>query len=221
MNHILLEAHMFFKNGNFPYAICGGFALDLFTNTDMRVHSDIDICVFEEDKESIYKYMKNEGWTVYEFHGSGIVRLINDISDLERSRRNIMCVKSTCELVEFFSCDKGKDYFLHEFEKDKGISSFNYVEFLFNKVADNYFVFNNNNKTLRDMSKAILRRNDIPFLAPELVLLYKAREAERKWFQYDYENTITKMDDERIDWFYNGLDILYPSGHVWNKRANY
>ena len=217
MNKILLTANNFLKNGGFTYAICGGFALDLFANTDMRVHSDIDVCVFEQDKDSIYEYMKNDGWSVYEFHGSGIVRLINGIENLERSRRNLMCVKDDCELVEFFPCDKGSDYFLHEFGKDKGISKFNYVEFLFNKVKDNYFVFDNNDKTIRDMSEAILWRDNIPFLAPELVLLYKAREFERKWFHFDYENTIAEMDDERTTWFYNGLDTLYPDGHVWRK----
>ena len=218
MNKILLDVNTFLKKGKFTYAICGGFALDLFTNTEMRIHSDIDICVLEEDKENIYEYMMNNGWSVYEFHGAGIVRIINDIGYLEHSCRNLMCVKDDCELVEFFPCDKGGDYFIHEFGKDKGISSFNYVEFLFNKVIDNYFIFNNNDKIVRDLDKAILWRNGIPFLAPELVLLYKARESERKWFQFDYDHTITKMDDESIAWFYNGLDIIYPSGHMWRKQ---
>jgi len=71
------------------------------------------------------------------------------------------------------------------------------------------------------MSKAILWRESIPFLAPELVLLYKAREFEREWFQFDYENTIAEMDDERIAWFNNGLDVLYPGGYLWRKRLTH
>ena len=215
MNQILLDANSLLRNGNFVYAICGGFALDLFTNTDMRVHSDIDICVFEKDKDIIFRQMKDNKWVIYEFQGQGIVQLINDISEL-KSGHNLMCLKNDCEIIEFFPCDRGDNYFLHEF-CNKGISDFNYIEFLFNTLVGDNFIFDNNTDIHRDMSKAIMKRNNIPYLSPELVLLYKAENFEREWYQFDFDNTIVKMNDEQITWFYNGLDILYPSGHKWRK----
>lgn len=65
------------------------------------------------------------------------------------------------------------------------------------------------------MSKAILKRNNIPYLSPELVLLYKSENFERKWYQYDYEKTIAEMNSEQRNWFIGSLDILYPNGHIW------
>lgn len=67
------------------------------------------------------------------------------------------------------------------------------------------------------MNKAILLKNGIPYLAPELVLLYKTLNLERKWYQFDYENTINKMNNDQTKWFNNSLGILCPNGHVWRK----
>lgn len=211
MNQLLSNANDFLSHGGFEYAICGGFALDLFTNTDMRIHSDIDVSVFEKDKNKIYLFMKKNKWNIYEFCGQGIVYLITSANDCQ-SNRNFMCVKDNCEIVKFFPCDRGDNYFFHEFF-DTGIKSFNYIEFLFNESKNNDFIFNSD--ISREMSKAILKRNNIPYLSPELVLLYKSENFERKWYQYDYEKTIAEMNSEQRNWFIGSLDILYPNGHIW------
>ncbi|MCL2407009.1 MAG: hypothetical protein FWC95_03695 [Defluviitaleaceae bacterium] len=214
MSQIISDANDLLRNNGFAYAICGGFALDMFTNTSLRIHSDIDICVFECDKDIIYRHIKNNGWVIYEFHGQGIARQINDIKDLEKSQRNLMCVKNNCEIIEFFPCDKGDDFYLHKFY-NIGISSFNYVEFLFNKTAGNDFIFSNNAEICRDINKAVLFQNDTPYLSPELVLLYSIKNINQKWYQSDYDIVISKMDNEQKLWFYNSLDKLYPNGHKW------
>ena len=211
MNQILLEANNFLSLGSFDYAICGGFALDLFTNTDMRIHSDIDISVFTKDKNKIFSYMKENKWKTYEFYGQGIVRLISAENECQGSR-NFMCIKENCEIVKFYQSDKGDSYFIHEFD-DTGMRSFNYIEFLFNESKSGDFVFSQ--FISREMDKAILTRDAMPYLSPELVLLYKSENPERKSNQYDYEKTIAKMNSEQINWLNNSLDSLYSDGHVW------
>ena len=213
MNKLLLEAHAFLRDGDFEYAICGGFALDLFTGRDMRIHGDIDVCAFEKGKNAIVQHMVSNGWSIYEFQGQGIVRLVNSIKDCQKGR-NLMCLKSDCEIVKFYPCGKGDGYFLHKFFHT-GITDFNYVEFLFNTTNGSSFIFKGRIK--RDLSKAILHRNDIPYLSPELVLLYKASDFEREWYQFDLEETIIAMNDEQKSWFYSSLDKLYPKGHAWRK----
>ena len=215
MNQILTAANDLLKNGNFTYAICGGFALDLFTNTDMRVHSDIDVCVFEQDKDVIFQYMKDNKWSVYEFQGNGIVQFISDVSDCQ-SGRNLMCLKDGCELINFYPCDRGDGYFLHEFI-DTGITAFNYLEFLFNTSMGGNFIFDGAAGVYRNMSKAIMRKENVPYLSPELILLYKAGNSDRKWYQQDFEKTVVEMDDEQIAWLYDSLDVLYPGGHPWRN----
>ena len=116
----------------------------------------------------------------------------------------------------------GKNYFTHEFVYT-GIKTFNYVEFLFNSKTDYDFIFDGNTSIKREISKAILKKDNIPYLAPELVLLYKSEKLQRKDYdrikkhQMDYDETISKMNTEQIYWFNNSLDILYPNGHAWRK----
>lgn len=43
MNQLLLKANDFINKVNISWAICGGFALDLFLEKEIRIHSDIDI----------------------------------------------------------------------------------------------------------------------------------------------------------------------------------
>jgi len=213
MNQLLVDAIGFLNDGHFDYAICGGFALDLFTGKNIRKHSDIDICVFAKDKNVIFSFIKENAWTVYEFCGGGIVRLVNSTDDCQ-SGRNLMCLKDGCELVEFYPYDRGENYFSHKF-LETGIKSFNYLEFLFNVAVDEGFVFDRNPSICREMSKAILKKDGIPYLSPELVLLYKSEDIDRHGYQLDYDEAIQKMNDEQIDWFNYSLDILYPDGHVW------
>lgn len=213
MDSIIQQANSFLSIGSFEYSFCGGYALDLFLGKPTRRHSDIDICVYEKDKGAIFSYMKANKWKTYEFHGQGIVRRIDSIMDF-RSGKNLMCLKEDCELVEFYSCEKGDDYFIHDFNYT-GITSLNYLEFLFNEIDSNNLVFNSRIK--RSVDKAILWRKDIPFLSPELVLLYKSGDTEREENQYDYRITVPHMDDEQISWFNSSLDILYPNGHEWKE----
>ena len=48
MDNLISECNDFMKNCGFPYAFCGGYALELFLNKKLRPHSDIDISIFEE-----------------------------------------------------------------------------------------------------------------------------------------------------------------------------
>jgi hypothetical protein len=69
------------KDCGFSYAICGGYALELFLNKKIRSHSDVDLSVFEEDRANLVDFLRGEGWNLYErLNGSltGQLRLITD-----------------------------------------------------------------------------------------------------------------------------------------------
>lgn len=67
MNPIVRKAHRLLESGGFAYAICGGFALDLFLGRQTRLYGDIDLSVSEDDKEKIISHMIKHGWTIYAF----------------------------------------------------------------------------------------------------------------------------------------------------------
>lgn len=212
MNYLLTSANDFMKNADFPWAVCGGFALDLFLDKDIRTHGDIDICVFEKDREKIRRYILQQNWLVYEFRGQGKVRPLNEGLSSE-SGRNLMCTNGECDIVKFYPCED-EGLLWYEFFHT-GMTEFNYLEFLFNAADENYFVFDKNQGIKRELSKAILFSNGIPYLAPEIVLLYKSSRSENAEYNFDFEQTYTHMSDEQKEWFLQGLDVLYPNGHMW------
>ena len=65
MNKVIRESHELIKKSGLPYAVCGGFALEMFTNTSHRKHTDFDICIFREHRQDIYDFMSNQGWNTY------------------------------------------------------------------------------------------------------------------------------------------------------------
>lgn len=212
MNYLLTTTNTFMKNAHIPWAICGGFALDLFLEKDIRTHSDIDICVFEKDRDKILHYMLQNNWIVYEFRGQGKVRPL-DVALSSETGRNLMCTNGECDIVKFYPCED-ENLLYYEFFHT-GIKEFNYLEFLFNTTNEDYFVFDKNRGIKREISKAILFNNGIPYLAPEIVLLYKSSRSENTEYHYDFEQTHLHMDDEQKMWFSQSLDVLYPNGHIW------
>ena len=212
INYLLDATKDFLKNADFAWAVCGGFALDLFLDRDNRTHGDIDICVFERDRDKIFHYMLDNNWSVYEFRGQGKVRPL-DMTLSSETGRNLMCTYGDCDIVKFYPCDE-KELLWYEFFH-AGIKKFNYLEFLFNSSFDDYFVFDKSKGIEREISKAILFNNDIPYLAPEIALLYKSSCSENKEYQYDFEQVHSRMSNEQKSWFIKSLDILCPDEHPW------
>ena len=211
-NLMMKELKAFMADANFPWAVCGGFALDLFLDKTIRTHGDIDVCVFEPDRPAVLRYMLSHAWTVYEFRGQGKVRPL-DGTALSEPGRNLMCLKEDCSIVRFYPCeDEGLLY--HQFFHT-GLASLNYIEFLFGIADGEKLVFDGQRGLVRALSKAILSRDGIPYLAPEVALLHKASNADNPDYQYDFAQTYPSLNDDQRAWFSNGLDVLYPCGHPW------
>lgn len=213
---LLLQAHQLLNGCPFNWAFCGGYAIDLFLNQTTRKHGDIDICVFENDRDRIIVHMRNAGWNVYQFLGGGKVRRIlpGDASD---SGRNLMCVKENCALVDFFPCDEHHTfwYVFHH----TGMKKLDYLEFLFNQTDGNDLIIHSVPMAKRAMEKAILHNGDLPYLAPEIALLYKAANAEQPEYQQDYERSLPHLNNEQADWLQRNLQMRYPQGHRWLKTV--
>ena len=212
INYLLTLANDVIQNANIKWAVCGGFALDLFLGREIRNHSDIDICVFEKDRDVILKYMLQNNWNLYEFRGNGKVRPLNITSSSEVGR-NLMCIKGECDIVKFYPCEDANLLWYEFFHT--GIKELNYLEFLFNIANEEYFIFNKEQGIQRELSKAILFNDNIPFLAPEIVLLYKSSRSENREYHYDFEQTYPYMNDEQKEWFNQNLNVLHPDGHIW------
>lgn len=69
----------------------------------------------------------------------------------------------------------------------------------------------------RPLANAIeLSRGGIPYLAPEIVLLFKAK-ARRDKDEADLALTLPSLTPDRIRWLRQALRIVYPE-HEWIRR---
>jgi len=229
---LLLQAYDLLNQINIKWAFCGGYSFDLFLNAETKKHSDIDICVFEQDRSTIKDFMLSSGWNIYQFLGQGKVRPMHKDDSCDPGR-NFMCVKDGCSLVKFYPCEES-GVMLHEFYHT-GIERLDYLEFLFNRKdcgEGNKFIFSAEPYIARDMQKAILYNGPLPYLAPELALLYKAPQAQQYSQTYPpnceqfmneqliYDSLINRMDKEQFTWFQESIAKLYPNAHPW-KKENY
>lgn len=203
---ILLDVNRLLGGSGIDWAVCGGFALDLFLGRGTRAHGDLDLSAAEAHRGRIQRWMLERGWQVWEFRGQGMMRPLNADTPSEPGR-NLMCVREGCELVTFWPCDV-PGMALHEWHS-KGIRTLNYMEFLFRGQPEGEAFFS------RSPDRAILRRGGIPFLAPEVVLLYKASQPERPVNQGDHAAAFPMMDGEQKAWFLTALETRYPEGHPW------
>ena len=214
MNGLVAEANALLKGQGFSYAVCGGFALDLFLGYETRTHGDIDILAFWENREKIITYMQSKGYIVYEMLGGGKVHRITDIKMQEKLRKNIFCCTEDCELVRLYDTDEADVYWL-DFQHT-GLTKLNYIEFLFNEKTEEEFIYARDERVRRGLANAILETDGVPYLAPELCLLFKSTDIEREGYQQDFELTVGKLSAEQRTWFEKSMELLYPEGHKWN-----
>ena len=65
----------------------------------------------------------------------------------------------------------------------------------------------------RELNKAILFSDGVPYLSPEMCLLYKSTDTEREGYQQDFELACKAMNSEQREWLKNALLRLNPQGH--------
>ena len=217
MNKLMPEANELLKNGGFAYAFCGGQALDLFLGYESRVHGDIDVCAFWEDRDRIIRYMQAQGFEVYEMLGGGRAHHITEGSEPLQARKNIFCCREGCPLVKTYPPDEDGCCWMEFFHT--GQTELDYIEFLFNDKTREAFEYARNREITLGLDRAVLNAGGIPYLAPELCLLYKSTDVEREGYQQDFELAWKTMDPSRRAWLRNALLRAYPGGHPWTDTA--
>jgi len=211
--NIMNETNDLLRAGDFDYAICGGYAIELFLDREIRKHSDIDVSVYWQDRDKVILYMQSLGWSVYEMCGGGMAHYITDVKFQIKAKCNIFCFKSGCNLVKL-SPHNEKDMYYLDFDHT-GQDRLDFIEFLFNNRNADSFLYARNENISLPISMAIIIRRGIPYLAPEIVLLYKSTDTEREGYQLDYDSVIAKMTVEQKKWLRAALNIMNPSGHKW------
>lgn len=221
MNKLLFECHDLLKKSGLPYAVCGGFALDLFINGTFRKHTDFDINIFEEHKKNILDFMLSLGWKIYDHNIETSELMPIDSADDERvlTLKWVWAVKPDCSLVAIEPKGSQDNIFIWKMSSKEQLNC-DFIEIIFNERRNRDFICNSKSNILRPLDKAILHNNGIPYLAPELILYFKSSPIYMTWAKttLDFDNTAHLLDEESRDWLVKSLKATYPDGHEWVER---
>jgi hypothetical protein len=89
------------------------------------------------------------------------------------------------------------------------------LELLLGDVEAGDWLYRRDHRVRRSMSQAFLMAA-APILAPELILLFKAKEPRNKDTS-DFATTHPLLGDERRSWLRAALDIAHPN-HPWSRQ---
>lgn len=184
----VIQAAKLLEDYDRPWAVCGGWAIDLFLNRATRSHKDVDFAVLRKDQLSIQEYLSSRGWTLEKaVSGELIPWQMGEWLNLP---------------VHTIWCKNPK-------------ASPDFVELLFNEVNDANFHFRRDASITLPLEKMIvLSASGIPILAPEIVLLYKSKNVEASPYVGEFKKVSPYLSSEARDWILAALRKLYAN-HVW------
>jgi len=230
MNALVKECFNYFKDCGFTYAICGGYAIELFLNKSIRnTHSDIDISIFDEDRKAVVDFMLKQGWGIFQnikinpdFKGGSASQIKS--SDDERVL-NVHCAWAIRPNSTTFKVTPSVENNIFNYKIiNKNQTDFDYIEILFNSKYNDDFICDKNKGVARAMNKAILYVDKIPYLSPELILFFKSPPAylesgyHKEKCQADFDEAIPFLSIESKQWLIAALEKTYPDGHKWLER---
>jgi hypothetical protein len=87
-------------------------------------------------------------------------------------------------------------------------------EFLLNEAVPGHWQYRRNPEIMRALGDAIMTRNGLKFLAPEIVLLYKSKDPAPEDLE-DFETLQPLLSAEQKKWLRTSLRQCYSGAHDW------
>lgn len=173
---------------DWPWAFCGGWAVDLFLNRVTREHKDIDVAVRRQDQLAIQAYLRARDWDLQVAHG-GVLTPWADGDWLELPRHGVL---ATCPTADP-----------------------SFVELLLNEADDTTFRFRRDQSIVRRFDAAFVTApNGLPVLAAELALLYKSGQPGEPENHADFYAALPDLNAMQRVWLAAALSRLSPA-HSW------
>jgi len=169
-----------------PWAVAGGWALDLPLGRVTRAHADVDIAVFREDQAALRSALS--GWQFEVAKNGALVPWTPDV---------------WLELPV---------HELHARPTENSLSR--PLEFLLNEREGADWAYRRDRTVRLPLTRALRVLGDnVRVLAPEIVLLYKSK-APRPVDEADFRAALPLLDSEARAWLRAGILHATP-GHPW------
>ncbi|ARI78874.1 nucleotidyltransferase domain-containing protein [Halobacillus mangrovi] len=171
------------------WMIAGGWAIDLHIGEETRDHNDLEVAIFRDEQPYLQDLLK--GWEVQVVSNGQLVAW-----DFEKSLEP--------PLHEIHASFFGKEA----------------VEFLLNERRHGKWRFRRDTKISFPLSSMNLQSEyGIPYLNPEIVLLYKAKQTQEKDHQ-DFHYVFPFLNEHQKEWLKQALMHHQPE-HQWLEKLLY
>ena len=167
-----------------PWWVAGGWALDLFVGSQSRPHSDLDIGVLRRDVLEVLAALRS--WEFFEAKGGVLTRL----REGEAPRADVNSLWGRPAQTTLWT-----------------------LELMLDESDGDRWVFRRQTKIQQSLAMAVRHNSEgIPYLAPEIQLLYKARPI-RAQDQADFDHVAPRLAPEARAWLRDALAIVDPDHH--------
>ncbi|MGM7635027.1 nucleotidyltransferase domain-containing protein [Bacillus sp. Hm123] len=161
----------------------GGWAIDLFVGKETRKHQDIEFAIFRKDQIYLKNYLK--GWKYKKVIKGEFHAWGNEFLELP----------------------------IHEIHASNGLNDEN-IEILLNETKEDNWTFRRDLRISYPINSVWnITKTGIPYLKPEIVLLYKAKNTREKDYQ-DFVAVKDYLEDDQKKWLRDALEIHEPE-HSW------
>jgi len=173
-----------------PWWIAGGWAIDLFVGRTTRAHSDVDVQINRDDQLAFQAALAT--WDLHAADPPGSLRPWRRGEVLPPGVQDVFCRPGPTAPWAF---------------------QFNLADTL-----GYQWVFRRDRRVRRSLA-ALTRRSDegLPYVAPEVQLLFKARATPRPKDEQDFAVAHGLLGAEARSWL-DGALALYSPEHPWRAR---
>lgn len=188
------EVAAFFATLRAPWWIAGGWAIDLFLGRQTREHEDCDALVLRRDQHTVRALFG--AWDVQ----AALPPPRNEAWPFRPWRH-----------------DEALDLAIHDIWLRPAATEPWAFQLMIADTDDEQWQF----RRMPAISRPIetiggVTAEGIPYLAPEIQLLHKARGLRPK-DEADFTQTLPALDQERREWLRNALTMAHPN-HPWLKQ---
>jgi hypothetical protein len=176
-----------------PWAICGGWAIDLFLGRVTREHKDIDVAIARRDQLTMQAHLSARGWQLEIAH-NGVLTPWRAGEYIELPRHGIWARHPT--------------------------SRPNFVEILLNEIDATHFHFRRDPTIVVPLAQVFITTvSGLPVIMPEIALLYKSAHAGEPENQADFDAALPSLDPERRAWLRAALGKT-DGQHPWLRALD-
>jgi hypothetical protein len=177
-----------------PFYIAGGWAIDLHLGRVTREHHDVDVLILRRDQSRLHECLK--GWT--------LKKIIPHPDEMPPNRGAI---------VEWPEGER-LELPVHQVNVYRGDESEPAFEVMLGETSNGDWIFRRNPEVRMQIARIGFHPLwGLPYLAPEIVLLFKAKHLEPR-DRLDFESARRRLSAEARQWLRAAIAKTHP-GHEW------